>query len=115
MMYKGYTAKIEADTEAGILHGRIVGIPEIITFEGESLPQLLEDFHAAVDDYLEDCQERGVKPTAPASGQHPLKLPPQLHAIGKVFAKDSGTNFNSYVVSLIAKDLEEKTDIPVTG
>ncbi len=35
MTYKGYSAIIEVDTEAGILFGRVIDINDIITFKGK--------------------------------------------------------------------------------
>ncbi|MFH1806006.1 MAG: type II toxin-antitoxin system HicB family antitoxin [Pseudomonadota bacterium] len=113
MNYKGYSATIEADTETGFLHGRVVGISEIIVFEGETVPQIIDDFRNAVDDYLADCAQRNVKPTTPASGKHPLKIPPLLHSVAREHARVLGKTFNAYVTDLIEKDITTSTDIPV--
>ena len=33
-----------------------------ITYEGNTVEELIEDFHGAVDDYLLLCEEKGIKP-----------------------------------------------------
>ncbi len=37
MTYKGYTGVVEFDDDAKILHGEVVGLKDIITFQGESV------------------------------------------------------------------------------
>ena len=35
MEYKGYTAKVEFDVEAEIFHGEVIGIKDVVTFQGK--------------------------------------------------------------------------------
>jgi predicted HicB family RNase H-like nuclease len=34
LKYKGYTGHIEVDLESNLLHGRVLNIKDVITFEG---------------------------------------------------------------------------------
>lgn len=46
MKYKGYEAIISFDDDdARIFHGEIVGIKDVITFQGSSVNELEEAFH----------------------------------------------------------------------
>jgi hypothetical protein len=65
MTYKGYTAEISIDEEAGILFVIIAGIHDVITFQGETVAEFIQAFHDSVDDYLEWCAERGEEPQVP--------------------------------------------------
>lgn len=65
--YKGYYADIEIDFEDHILHGRIYGIRDLVTFESETVDGIVEEFHSAVDDYLEFCARLGDQPNEPVS------------------------------------------------
>ena len=56
--YKGYTGTVEFSAEDNILFGKVIGIDGLISYEGESVSSLKEDFEAAVDDYLEMCEDR---------------------------------------------------------
>lgn len=56
--YKGYTGTVEFSAEDNILFGKVIGIDGLISYEGESVSSLKEDFEAAVDDYLEMCEEK---------------------------------------------------------
>ena len=45
MTYKGYFAKISFDERDNIFWGKVVGIKDSITFEGETVAQLTEDLY----------------------------------------------------------------------
>jgi predicted HicB family RNase H-like nuclease len=57
MEYKGYTGKVEFDAEAEILHGEVVGIRDVVTFQGRSVKEIEKAFRDSVDDYLDFCRE----------------------------------------------------------
>jgi len=55
MNYKGYTARIEFDGRENIFTGRVLGVRDIISFHGETVAELHNEFETAIDDYLLDC------------------------------------------------------------
>ena len=57
MKYKGYIADIIYDDEAKLFHGEVVGLKDVITFQGSSVTELDKTFHDSVDDYLNWCKE----------------------------------------------------------
>ncbi|MGN0228288.1 MAG: type II toxin-antitoxin system HicB family antitoxin [Muribaculaceae bacterium] len=63
LKYKGYTGSVEYSDEDKCLFGKIQGLPGIlISYEGTTIEEITNDFHVAVDDYLESCKERDVEP-----------------------------------------------------
>jgi predicted HicB family RNase H-like nuclease len=62
MKYKGYIGHVEYDDEARIFHCEVVGLRDIITFQGKSVEELDQAFKDSIDDYLAWCKERGEKP-----------------------------------------------------
>lgn len=48
MMHKGFTGSMEASIEDECLHGRILFIDDIVTYEGETVAELKDSFVAAV-------------------------------------------------------------------
>jgi predicted HicB family RNase H-like nuclease len=58
MEYKGYIGIVEFDDEAGIFHGEVINLRDVITFQGESVQELRQAFQDSVDDYLAFCAER---------------------------------------------------------
>jgi predicted HicB family RNase H-like nuclease len=65
MEYKGYIGKVEIDDEAGILHGEVINIRDVITFEGTSVDEIHTAFRESVDDYLDFCAQRNESPEKP--------------------------------------------------
>ena len=49
--YKGYVGSVEFSEEDRIFYGKVMGVQSLISYEGENEEELLNDFHAAVDDY----------------------------------------------------------------
>ena len=60
--YKGYYGSVEYSSEDVLLYGKVLGINSLISYEGESVAELQQDFEGAVDDYLEMCAENGTEP-----------------------------------------------------
>jgi predicted HicB family RNase H-like nuclease len=60
--YKGYRGKIGIDVENGLLHGTVLGIRDVVTFEGKTVPELVKAFQDSVDEYLAFCAEAGREP-----------------------------------------------------
>lgn len=55
--YKGYTGTVEFSDTDNLFFGKIIGIKDSISFEGDTVESLIKDFHNAVVDYLEFCKE----------------------------------------------------------
>ena len=60
MTYKGYEGVADFDEEARIFSGEVIGLKDVITFQGSSVDELEQAFHDSVDDYLAWCKEGGV-------------------------------------------------------
>jgi predicted HicB family RNase H-like nuclease len=97
MKYKGYIGHVEYDDEAKIFHGKVVGLRDIITFQGKSVDELEQAFEDSVEDYLAFCKKRGEKPEKTFSGTFNLRIPPELHAKLAFQAKTMGLSLNAYV------------------
>jgi predicted HicB family RNase H-like nuclease len=65
--YKGYIGVIEFDDDAGIFHGEVANLRDVITFQGECVSELRNAFVESIEDYLEFCAERGEDPEKPFS------------------------------------------------
>jgi predicted HicB family RNase H-like nuclease len=52
MEYRGYRGVIRYSPEDRLVHGRILGIEDVVNFEGADVGELEQSFHEAVDDYL---------------------------------------------------------------
>jgi predicted HicB family RNase H-like nuclease len=75
--YKNYIGTIEADD--GAFAGRVVGLRDVVTFEGATFAEVEQTFHDSVDDYLAFCTQRGEAPDRPYSGKIALRVDPEIH------------------------------------
>lgn len=62
LRYKGYECDYQYDEEDLIWYGKLEDIRDLVSFESETYDGLEEEFHKAVDDYLEFCKEAGKEP-----------------------------------------------------
>lgn len=108
MEYKGYLGMVEFDDEAGILHGEVINIRDVITFQAKSVEELQTAFKESVDDYLEFCAERGEEPDKPFSGKFVLRLTPEQHRLIATAAKISGKSLNTWITEHIHRDAEQE-------
>ena len=108
MEYKGYIGKVEIDDEAGILHGEIINIRDVITFEGTSVDEIQKAFRESVDDYLDFCAQRGEVPEKPFSGKFVVRLPAELHRKAYIQAKLADKSLNGWVTDVLKTALQER-------
>lgn len=101
MTYKGYTARIEFDERDDIFVGRVLGIRAIISFHADNVAELRRALTEAMDDYLQDCKERGISPEKPASGKMMLRVPPEVHGAALIAAQASGKSLNQWAVEVL--------------
>ena len=56
IQYKGYVGSVEFSKADNIFYGKVMGVRSLISYEGENFQALINDFHTAVDGYLETCK-----------------------------------------------------------
>ena len=106
--YKGYIGKVAFDADARLFHGEVVGIRDVVTFQGQSVTELEAAFKASVDDYLAFCRDRGEEPDKPCSGQFVVRIPPELHRRVNMLAGASGKSLNAWVADRLDKEATEQ-------
>jgi predicted HicB family RNase H-like nuclease len=100
LKYKGYTGTVVFDSDDRIFHGRLMGITDMITFEGASVENLEEDFRSAVDEYLKTCKRIGREPEKPFSGRFMLRVPSELHCAIALRAKKERKSINAWIAEI---------------
>ena len=109
MTYKGYLGSVNYSDKDNVFFGKIEGINGLVNFEGESVKELTEAFHEAVDDYLTYCKDEGIEPDKSYSGILNVRLTPAIHRQIAMLARQAGMTLNAYI-----KDaLEEKVEAEV--
>lgn len=107
LSYKGYTGSIEASEADNCLYGQVIGLPDdtMISYEGETVSELKNDFQGAVDDYLAYCEEEGIEPRKSYSGSLNVRLSPELHSRVAVLAKQAGISINAFIKKAVEKQV----------
>ena len=103
MSYKGYEAIIEYDEDAGIFHGEVADLRDVITFQGKSVAELKKAFAGSIEDYLAFCKERGEEAERPFSGQFVVRTQPSLHKDLASAARRAGLSLNKWVTTALEK------------
>ncbi len=112
MKYKGYIGKVEFDAEANILHGEVVGIRDVVTFQGRSVEEIERAFRGSVDDYLAFCRQRGEQPDKPCSGRFVVRIPPDLHRRAAMLAGAAGQSLNAWLTECLGRQVTEELRAP---
>lgn len=107
LTYKGYTGTIEASIEDGCLHGQLLFITDIITYEGNTVEEIKTSFEEAVDHYLAYCQETGKPANKPYSGTFNVRVGQELHRKAVEVAYHQGINLNDFVVQSIKNSIAQ--------
>lgn len=103
LQYKGYTGRVELDDEAGIFHGEVLDLRDVVTFQGRSVDELTQAFRNSIDDYLDFCAEQGEEPNKPFTGRLMLRLPPEVHRKAYVRAQREGKSLNQWISDMLAE------------
>jgi predicted HicB family RNase H-like nuclease len=96
--YKGYSGSVEYNKEDDCLFGKVLGLTAVyITYEGHTINELRDDFKGAIDDYLERCKEKGVKPAKAFNGVLNIRIPSDIHSKVALLAESSGISVNAFI------------------
>ena len=77
--YKGCLGSVEYSAADEVFFGRVLGITDRITYDGDSVQSLKNDFEEAIDDYIESCAELGKEPEKSYRGDLDIHVAPELH------------------------------------
>lgn len=99
--YNGYFGSVEFSDEDNVFFGRIIGINDHITYEGNDVRTLREDFQDAVNNYLEECAILGKEPEKAYKGSFNVRIEPALHRQLVIYSASHGTTLNAVVEEAI--------------
>lgn len=105
LKYNGYIGSVSFSEKDNVFFGKIEGINGLVNFEGESVKELTEAFHEAVDDYLEYCKEEGIEPHKSYSGSLNIRISPEIHSRVSILAKQAGISINAFIKSAVEKQI----------
>lgn len=108
LTYKGYYTKIIYDSEIKMMTGVIEDINDLIYFESKDGESIINEFHNAVDDYLDFCSKNGIEPDKAYKGTFNVRIDTELHKKLSQYAFQNNRSLNSVVEESIRYFVEYK-------
>ena len=110
--YKGYVGKFSYQEGDENFHGLVLGLNDMIAFQGKDIAELRQSLAEGVEDYLAWCREDGREPEKPYSGNLRLRLPAALHRRIAILAQGEDVSLNDWMVRALAEhaDMDQDED-----
>jgi predicted HicB family RNase H-like nuclease len=109
--YKGFNGSVEASIEDGVLHGKILFVSDLVTYEADTIKDLDSEFKAAVDDYLETCKALDMPPCKPFKGSFNVRIGAQLHKDVAILAAKQDVSLNDFIKSALEKTVKSFDEV----
>lgn len=98
LAFNGFEGSAEIDTDRQVCRGKLLFIPDLVTYEADSPKDLQAAFEDAVADYMETCATLGREPHKPFRGSFNVRVQPELHRAAAVRAAHDNVSLNDVVV-----------------
>ena len=108
MKYKDFHASVHFSLEDEIFYGKIEGIDDSVTFEGDSVSGLKYAFKEAVVDYLSICKKICKDPHKSFKGSFNVRIKPELHKQASFKSLEKGVSLNQLVEEAITMYVSDK-------
>ncbi len=105
LTYKGYVGSVEISKEDNCLWGKVLFVRALLTYEGQTLAEIEDDFKGVIDEYLDDCKENGWEPEKPFKGSFNVRIPPAVHRSLAIKAEREGKSLNKYVSEVLTASI----------
>lgn len=105
LKYKDFIGSVAFSEADNGFFGKTEGIDGLVNFEGESVAELTNAFHEAVDDYPAYCAEKGIEPHKSYSGSLNVRLTPDIHTRVAYLAKQTGVSINPFIRMSVEKQI----------
>jgi len=97
LTYKGYIGSVNFSSDDNVFFGKLEGINDLVTFEGETVQELKDAFFYMVDEHIKDCEAENISAEKSYKGSFNIRLTPDLHRRAAISAKMNGTTLNTFV------------------
>lgn len=104
MEYKDYLGSVEFSEVDKVLFGKVMGVNALISYEGSTVAELIEDFHNAVEAYLALCESKQIIPEKSYYDSF-VRIPWELHNQCAKFAATHHKTLNSFVEESLRNSL----------
>ncbi|MEI7695845.1 MAG: type II toxin-antitoxin system HicB family antitoxin [Chlorobium sp.] len=105
LVYKDYIGSVHFNADDEVFFGKIEGIEDLVSFEGDSVIELKKAFEEAVDDYLEICKENGKKTDKSYKGSFNVRIAPDIHKKATRIALMKGMSLNQFIQKAVEEEV----------
>ncbi len=103
--YKGFIGSVHFSADDNVFFGKLEGINDLVTFEGETVKELTDAFHYAVDGHIKDCEKENIAVEKSYKGSFNVRLTPELHRRIAISAKMRGESINKFVFEALSQSV----------
>ena len=97
LTYKNYHGSVEFSADDQLFYGKILGIRDVVTFEGTSVDEINAAFKESVDDYIKTCKQYAKEPDKAFKGSFNVRVKPNIHRMISMKAQALRISLNQYV------------------
>ena len=105
--YKGFIGSVHFSADDNTFFGKIEGINDLITFEGETVKELTDAFHYMVDEHINDCEAENIAAEKSYKGSFNVRVTPELHRRIAISAKMRGESINKFISETLSQSLSQ--------
>jgi len=104
LQYNNYLGTVEYSVEDNCLYGKLAFIRDLVTYEANTVQNLVTEFQSAVDDYLFSCKQQRREPDSPCKGTFNVRPGPKRHRAA-ILALKEGQKLNAFINEAIDEKL----------
>ena len=106
LTYKNFIGTVGYSSDDHLFYGKIEGIDDLVTFEGETVSALEIAFREMVDQHIADCKAEGKPVGKSYKGVLNIRISPGLHKKAAQSAIIRGITLNQMIKHALEKELE---------
>ncbi len=108
--YKEFIGSVHFSADDDLFFGKIEGVNDLVTFEGNTVIQLKKAFKEAVEDYLDLCKQTGKEIFKSFKGSFNVRINPELHSLAFEKTALEGKTLNQFVQDAIEHKVKHATE-----
>ncbi|MEW5817308.1 MAG: type II toxin-antitoxin system HicB family antitoxin [Spirochaetota bacterium] len=105
--YKNFIGSVHFSAEDFVFFGKIEGINDLVTFEGNNVEEINKAFRDAVEDYVQLCKENNKTPLKSYKGSFNVRISAELHRKAIQQSLKRGISLNQLVKEALEKEVTE--------
>ena len=105
--YKDFIGSVHFSAKDSIFYGKIEGIDDLVTFEGNDVEGINIAFQEAVEDYIKLCKDNNKAIFKSYKGSFNVRVSAKLHRMAVKQSQKRGISLNQLVQKALEKEVTE--------